>query len=94
MARRGQQAVPEQELLLLAHRHQQVHCCCAGLGWGVLVQSVLQGPQVQPRVLSACHLNTTQSLVNELGATQQSVYTGQCEVIRMPVMHVVLNSVS
>lgn len=59
MARRRQQAVPDQELLLLAHRHQQVDSSCAGLGWRVPVQGVLQRCQVQPGVLSGSHLQAT-----------------------------------
>jgi len=37
VARGGQQAVPDEELLLLPHCDQQIDCCCAGLGGRVLV---------------------------------------------------------
>ena len=41
----GRQAVLEQVLLLVAHRHQEVHCGLLGLGGGELPQHRLQALQ-------------------------------------------------
>ena len=54
--------MPDEELLLLAHCHQQVDSSCAGLGWRVPVQGVLQRCQVKSGILCTCHLQTTRPL--------------------------------
>ncbi len=73
VARGGQQAVPDEELLLLPNCDQQIHCCCAGLGRRVLVQGVLQGCQIQSCVLSTCHLVIPHCAVRWVIYTTQSV---------------------
>jgi len=70
----GQQAVPDEELLLLPHCDQQIDCCCAGLGGRVLVQGVLQGCQVQSCVLGSCHLVTPHRAVRWVIYTKQSAH--------------------
>lgn len=74
MARGGQQAVPDEELLLLPNCDQQIDCCCAGLGGRVLVQGVFQGCQVQSCVLGTCYLVIPHCAVRWVIHTTQSAH--------------------